>query len=189
MRALLLSLLFVLPGGAHAQQDVGLVSLAAGEVTFQDGAVKPFMRVREGDRFELGAGAQLRVIYFASSRQESWRGPAALRAGKGDSTAERGAAPVVSALPASAPQRLARIPELAQNGLFGGVRVRGLKPPLEDDASLREARATYERLRRELAPDDPTPDLFLYAALVRGPEPDSEEVKSLAARLREREKK
>jgi len=31
--------------------------------------------------------------------------------------------------------------------------------------------------------------LFLYAALVRGPEPDSPEVKSLAARLREREKK
>jgi hypothetical protein len=147
------------------------------------------MKVREGDRFELGAGAELRVVYFASARQESWRGPAALRAGKGGSTLERGAPPVVSALPASAPQRLARIPELAQNGLFGGVRVRGLKPPLEDDASLREARATYESLRRELPPDDPTPDLFLYAALVRGPEPDSAEVKSLAARLRERERK
>jgi hypothetical protein len=184
-----LALLIVFATAAHAQQDVGLVSLVSGEVGFQNGAAKPFMKVREGDRFQLGAGGELRLVYFASARQESWRGPAALRAGKGESAVERGAPPVVSALPASVPQRLARIPELAQTGLFGGVRVRGLKPPLEDDASLREARATYERLRRELAPDDPTPDLFLYAALVRGPEPDSEEVKSLAARLREREKK
>jgi len=184
-----LSLLFAFATLAHAQQDVGLVSLVSCKVAFQDGAAKAFMKVREGDRFELGTGSELRVVYFASARQESWRGPAALRAGKNESTIERGAPPGVSALPASVPQRLARIPELAQNGLFGGVRVRGLKPPLEDDASLREARATYERLRRELAPDDPTPDLFLYAALVRGPEPDSEQVKSLAARLREREKK
>jgi len=188
MRALI-SLLFAFLPTAHAQQDIGLVSLVAGEVAFQDGAARPFMKVREGDRFELGAGAELRLIYFASARQESWRGPAALRAGRRESALERGAPPLASTLPASVPQRLARIPELARNGLFGGVRVRGLKPPLEDDASLREARATYERLRRELPPDDPTPDLFLYAALARGPEPDAEEVKSLAARLREREKK
>src|SRR5262249_39741072 len=151
---------------AYAQQDVGLVSLASGGVTFQDGAVKPFMRMREGDRFQLGAGAELRLVYFSSARQESWRGPAALRSGKRESSLASGAPPQVIALPASAPQRLARIPELAGSGLFGGVRVRGLKPPLEDDASLREARATYEQLRRELPPDDPTPDLFLYAALV-----------------------
>jgi hypothetical protein len=31
------------------------------------------------------------------------------------------------------------------------------------------------------------PELFLYAALASGPEADSEEVKSLAARLRERQ--
>ena len=174
---------------ALAQEDVGLVSLATGAVAFQDGNAKPFMKVREGDRFELRAGAELRLVYFASARQESWRGPAALRAGKRESVVESGAAPKVSVLPASAPQRLARIPELYRDGVFGGVRVRGLKPPLEDDASLREARATYERLRRELPPDDPTPDLFLYGALARGPEPDSAEVKSLAARLQEREKK
>ena len=98
----------------------------------------------------------------------------------------------VSTLPASVPQRLARVPELAQNAVFGGVRVRGQKPPpsyagAETEDSLREARATYARMRRELPADDLTPELFLYAALVSGPDPDSEEAKSLAARLGERQ--
>src|SRR5262249_34963411 len=109
----LLGLLIAFAPAAYAQQDVGLVSLAAGEVGVQAGAAKPFMKVREGDRFELGAGAELRLIYFAGARQESWRGPAALRAGKQESTLERGSPPKVGTLPATAPQRLARIPELA----------------------------------------------------------------------------
>jgi hypothetical protein len=182
-------LLLLFWSAAQAQDDVGLVSLVAGEVSFQDGAAKPFMKVRQDDRFDLPAGAQLRLVYFASARQERWQGPARLRAGKRESTRLSGAPAEVSVLPAGAPQRLARIPQLAQNGLFGGVRVRGLKPPEETQESLREARATYERLLRELPADDATPELFLYAALIRGPDPDSEEVKSLAARLRERQKK
>jgi len=66
--------------------------------------------------------------------------------------------------------------------------VRGQRPPAatETEDSLREARATYARLRRELPADDLTPELFLYAALSAGPNPDSEEAKALAARLRER---
>jgi hypothetical protein len=181
-------LLLVQP--AHAQEDVGLVNLVAGEVAFQAGKAKAFMKVREGDRFDLPAGAQLRLIYFAGARQESWQGPASLRAGKRESAPLAGKPAAVTILPASVPQRLARIPELTQNALFGGVRVRGTKPPAgENEESLREARATYARLRRELPADDLTPELFLYAALASGPDPDSEEVKSLAARLRERQER
>jgi hypothetical protein len=44
-------------------------------------------------------------------------------------------------------------------------------------------------MRRDLPTDDLTPELFLYAALASGPDPQSAEVKSLAARLRERQKK
>jgi len=178
---------------AHAQDDVGLVNQVSGKVTYQSGAAKAYMKVREGDRFDLPAGAQLRLVYFASGRQESWQGPASLRAGKRESAPLAGKPAAVTILPASVPQRLARIPQLAQgNSVFGGVAVRGTKPAaaqVESEESLREARATYARLRRELPADDLTPELFLYAALVGGPDPDSEEVRSLAARLRERQER
>ena len=173
---------------ARAQDDVGLVDLVAGEVAYQAGKARAFMKVREGDRFEVAAGAQLRLIYFAGARQERWQGPARLSAGKRESVPLAGKAAEARVLPASVPQRLARIPELTRNALFGGVMVRRAKPPGAETAdSLREARATYARMRRELPADDLTPELFLYAALAAGPEADSEEVKSLAGELRERQ--
>jgi len=172
----------------QAQEDVGLVSLMAGEVALQGGTARAFMKVREGDRFELAPGAELRLVYFASARQERWQGPARLRAGKRESAPLAGKPAAVSTLPASAPQRLARIPDLAQSAQFGGVAVRRIPPPpLESDDSLREARETYARMRRALPADDLTPELFLYAALVAGPQADSDEVKMLAAKLRERQ--
>lgn len=190
MRTLLVALLlFGQP--AYAQQDVGLVTLVAGDVGYQVGPVRAYMKVREGDRFEVPAGGQLRLIYFTGARQENWQGPARLSAGKRESAALSGV-PEVSVLPASVPQRLARIPELAQNAVFGGVRVRG-KPPApattETEESLREARATYARLRRELPADDLTAELFLYAALAAGPDPEGDEARALAARLRERQQR
>ena len=192
MRYLLLGLFLLIPP-AQAQEDVGLVSLVAGEVSYQAGPVRAFMKVREGDRFELPPGAQLRLIYFTGARQEKWQGPAGLSAGKRESAALAGMPAEVSVLPASVPRRLARIPELAQNAVFGGVRVRG-KPPApaaatETEESLREARATYAGLRRQLPADDLTPELFLYAALAAGPDPDGEEARALAARLRERQQR
>ena len=178
---------------AAAQEDVGLVGAVTGEVVFQGGRARAYMKVREGDRFDVAADAQLRLIYFAGARQERWQGPASLQAGKRESAPLAGKPAEVVLLPTSVPQRLARIPQLAQgNSLFGGVAVRGAKPaavPVEGEESLREARATYARLRRELPADDLTPELFLYAALASGPDPDSEEVKSIAARLRERQKR
>lgn len=185
---------FLFVQSAQAQEDVGLVSFVTGDVVFQAGKTKAFMKVREGDRFDLPAGAQLRLIYLSGARQERWQGPASLRAGKRESAPLAGKPAEVTILPASAPQRLARIPDLTRSALFGGVVVRGQKPPdnvitAETEDSLREARATYARLRRELPTDDPTPELFLYAALASGPDRDSEEVRSLAARLRERQQR
>lgn len=189
MRHLLFALA-LLVRAAQAQDDVGLVNQVAGEVTYQSGAARAYMKVREGDRFDVPVGAQLRLIYFAGGRQERWQGPARIRAGKRESAALTGEPAEVTTLPASATQRLARIPELAHNAQFGGVAVRGSRPPpVETAESLREARATYARLRSALPADDLTPELFLYAALVGGPDPDSEEVKSLAARLRERQER
>src|SRR5258708_19715517 len=65
---------------AHAQADVGLVNLVTGDVSFvpqagQPGKVKAFMKVRNGDRFELPAGAHLLVVYFERSLQDRCQGP------------------------------------------------------------------------------------------------------------------
>lgn len=197
--------LLAAPAVAYAQTDVGLVNLAAGDVAYtsQSGPrakVTPFMKVREGDRFTLGAGAQLRVLYFQSGRQERFTGPASFTAGRQAGSAHSGSQPQVTSLPTGVPQRIARIPELLQNVKLGGVQLRGNRPPAKpDDANLREARALYERLRKELPKDDITPELFLYSTLsdyhrhddmrpvvdeMLRKQPDNEEVKALAAWVR-----
>jgi hypothetical protein len=191
-------------------EDVGLVNLVAGEVTFTaKGAtaekVKPFMKVRDGDRFQVAKGAQLRVVYFAGARQERWSGPASFRAARDASKPISGSPAEVVALPAGVPQRIARVPELVQNAQLGGVQLRSGKragpkgPRPQGEGALREARATYESLRAKLAADDITAELYLYAVLsehglrdeMRGlaqemqrKQPDNEEVKWLAKEVR-----
>jgi hypothetical protein len=194
-------------GVAQAQADIGLVNLVAGDVAFvpqagQAGKVKAFMKVREGDRFEIPAGGQLRVVYFDGSRQERWKGPAVFRAAKEQGSRISGAPAEVSVLPSGVPQRIARVPELLQNAKLGGVQVRGggaaRAGPKE---SLPEARAAYDKLRQELPADDITAELYLYSALndhqlydemaglvaeMQRKQPASDEVKSLAAWLEKR---
>jgi hypothetical protein len=157
------------------------------------------MRVREGDRFNLSAGAQLRVVFFEGARQERWVGPSSFRAARAQGEAISGGAAEVAQLPASAPQRIARIPELMQNAKLGGIRVRGgASNPGTNDApvsTLAEARATYQQLKQALPADDITPELYYYAALeehaqygemgavvaaMQRKQPGSEDVKALA---------
>ena len=70
---------------AYAASDVGLVRQLAGNVSYDSGSgsmqAKPYMKVRQGDRFSVAAGAQVQVIYFDSGRQESFAGPASFVAG------------------------------------------------------------------------------------------------------------
>jgi len=211
MRIWLLAALCAIPVLAHAQADVGLVNLVSGEVVFAAGGgpaakVTPFMKVREGDRFDLAAGAQLRVVYFEGARQERWQGPSSFRAARTEGTPLKGAVAEATRLPASVPGRIARVPELMQNAKLGGVQLRGLRPEMTamDLASLREARATYDRLKGELPRDDITAELFLYSALeeyrlydemrsvveeMERKQPQSEDVRSLAAYVKARSRR
>lgn len=167
-------------GALHAQAqtaDVGLVNLLNGDVSYvSEGAAsakaRPFMKVRQGDRFTLPAGAQLRVVYFQGGRQESWKGPASFRAGAQAGEQGSGANPEVSALPAGVPQKIAQVPELmqiAKLGRSGGVAVRGAgRPPrltAEQQAEVKSARDTYGKLRAQSSADDITPELYLYSVL------------------------
>lgn len=202
-----LPLIFLAGVSAAHAQDVGVVDRVSGEVTFsaagaKPGKVKPYMKVRAGDRFQIAAGAQVRVLYFEGARQERWAGPASFRAAKQGGKALSGSPAEVAALPAGVPQRIARVPELVRHAQLGGVQVRSGRAPggkADGAAGLHEARATYDSLRARLAKDDITPELYLYAVLsehglrdemnrvaqeMRRRQPDNEEVKWLAKELR-----
>jgi len=212
MRARLAIVLMALGGAAYAQgADVGLVNLVAGEVSFAPlagapGKVQAFMKVRDGDRINVAAGAQVRVVYFEGARQERWQGPASFRAGRTAGEPISGTPAEVAKLPAGVPQRIARVPELMQNAKLGGIQVRGgqARPqpagPDQQEA-LREAHATYRQMRTEMPGDDITPELYLYAALhdyllyeemkavvaeMLRRQPGSEDVKALEAWVRSR---
>jgi hypothetical protein len=162
-------------GGAAA--DAGLINQLSGEVTYTSGAsgstkARPFMKVREGDRFTLHAGAQARIVYFQGGRQEAYAGPATLIVGAQASQQQSGPAPQVSRLPAGVPQKIAQTPELVQIarlGRSGGVTVRGAQPAQrlspQAQAELRHARQTYEEMRKAAAANDIVPEQYLYAVL------------------------
>ena len=161
---------------AFAADDVGLVNQLSGDVSYTSGSntakAKAFMKMREGDRFSIPAGAQLRIVYFDGGRQESYTGPAALTAGTKASQQHSGAQPKVTALPAGVPQKIAQTPELiqiARLGRSGGVAVRGAQEQQrltpQAQAEVRQARQTYEQMRKSAAANDIVPEQYLYAVL------------------------
>ncbi len=163
-------------GSAFADADVGLINNLAGSASYTSGGTKAqakaYMKVRQGDRFSLAAGAQLRLVYFKGGRQESFTGPASFTVGAEQSSVESGAAPQVTTLPSGVSRKIAQTPELiqiARLGRSGGVAVRGVGyPPRltpQQQAEVRQARQTYEQLRKSSPADDITPELYLYSVL------------------------
>ncbi len=166
----LCGLMLALMGTVYAQEaDVGLVQQLSGEVTYSGGKARAYMKMRQGDRYSLSAGAQLRVVYFRNGRQETWRGPAVFRSGIEHGDALSGTVYEVANLPLDVPQKIQRIPDLIQMARLGGVTVRGLQPKQrpnpEQQAEIAAARATYVDLRRRLPQEDITPELYLFTVL------------------------
>lgn len=170
----LMSVVMSVAPSAQAQQDVGLVSAVSGDVTYQSSTgiaakVQAFMRVREGDRIRLPAGAQIRVVFLNSSRQERWLGGAEFQAGRDAGVPIAGKPAEVTQLPAGAGQHMTRIPALVHNAKLGGIQLRGgipHRPTAEQqDAAVREARRNYEQLRQAMPADDITPEWYLCSIL------------------------
>jgi len=164
--------------GAGAQSsDVGLLNQLSGEVAYtgQGGAqskAQAFMKVRQGDRFTLPAGAQLRVVYFNGSRQETWKGPASFKAGTQQSEALSGQVAEAAQLPSGVAQKIAQVPNLVQIaklGRSGGIAVRGGGKPgrlsSEQLAELTEARGNYTQMRQKAPAEDITPEFYYYSVL------------------------
>jgi hypothetical protein len=163
-------------GAVSAADDVGLINHLTGDVSFTSAGAsakaRAYMKIREGDRFILPAGAQMRVVYFESGRQESFSGPAGFTAGARQSAVQAGAQPQVTSLPSGVSQKISQTPELiqiAKLGRSGGVAVRGMgreqRLTPQQQAEVRQAHQTYEQLRKSAAADDITPELYLYAVL------------------------
>lgn len=163
---------------AGAQSSVvGLVNQLSGEVPYasQGGAqskAQAFMKVRQGDRFTLPAGAQLRVVYFNGSRQETWKGPASFKAGTQQSEAVSGQVAEAIQLPSGVAQKIAQVPNLiqiAKLGRSGGIAVRGGGRPgrlsSEEQAEVSQAKATYTQMRQKAPAEDITPELYVYSVL------------------------
>lgn len=211
--AMSLALGMVCQSVARAQDavDVGLVNQMAGAITYLAGngagtgmPARAFMRVRLGDHFTVAEGATLRLIYFSSGRQESWQGPARLRAGRLGSELQSGQPPAVVALPVSVPQRMARVPDLVQGARLGGIVVRGGargRTTAAVSPELERARGLYRTMREETSADDVTPELYLLSVLqehgqldeiefiareMLKRQPDTPEVKELAKWAQER---
>ena len=158
---------------ASAQADVALVNRVSGEASYTSASssanpVTAFIRVRDGDRFTLARGAQVRVVYMQGGRQETWTGPASFRAGEKQSEAVRGK-PELSQLPVMVAVKMGRIPNLMQSARLGGVTVRGGARPVP---------LTAEEV-------DVAPEIFLFSVLQEYGQFD--ELKALAQEMRRRQ--
>jgi len=163
-------------------KDVGLVTSVKGKVSYwsqeagREAEAQSFMKVRVGDRFRLEEGSTIRIVFFETSTQETWTGPAIFRVGEKGSEPEAGgmAKPEIVPLPSGAGQKIERIPALLRKaGLAraGGMQVRGALPQEEREPLERppydpkESEAKYREMKARAEHDDIAPELFLLGIL------------------------
>ena len=196
---------------AWAATDVGLINHLQGDVVYQGSSAvgtkaSPFMKVREGDKFTVPAGAVLRIVYFEGGRQETWKGPASFKADAKAGEAVSGT-PQVSQLPGGVPGKLSQtadVIQIARLASAGGVIVRGgkLKPTPAQVAEVAQAKKTYDSWKATAAADDITPELYLYTVLqeyllyddmqavvkaLQDKQPNSQEVKDIVSWVKSRQ--
>lgn len=151
---------------AAPASEVGLITAVSGNVKWQEGktvasALKPFVKVREGDRLMLEGIARLQVVYFEGGRQETWLGAGALEVGNVSSTALKGGLrPEVRMLPPILVRQLSKTPSLDGNVKSGMIRMRSI--PSND--RLKTAEKNYAELRKQADPGDRNPELYLLAS-------------------------
>lgn len=170
---LLIAFVGSLVGGIALAQDaggdVGLVNSLQGDVSYQgkEGPARKaqaYMRLRHGDKVTVAAGAAIRISYTTANRQESWTGPSSFVATSTGGEVLKGNKPEIVQLPAAVPQKLARVSELMNTSRVGGLVVRSVKAQsASSKEEVAEAVAAYESMRAKAAPNDVTPELFLYS--------------------------
>ena len=142
------------------------------------------MKVRRGDRLMLPEAGSLTLLYFASGRQETWKGPGTLIAGDTESAAAGGeqppSPPEVKILPVKASRQMAGAPpvllpaSLSKSGVIQTMAPTCPAPekaaapaPLsgESQRKVKEAEMLYQELKKGAAADDVTPELYFFGVL------------------------
>lgn len=187
--AVFIALLTATVAAQTSLPDVGLITRLSGEATYwnkdenkKPAKVQAFMKVRRGDHLKLPAAASLTLLYFASGRQETWKGPATLMAGDTESAAvgdqKTSPQPEVKILPAKATKQMAGAPlplTPASTSKSGVIQTMGPKcapaaktaVPLSSEAQrkIKEAEKAYQDLKKSAAADDITPEFYFLGVL------------------------
>jgi hypothetical protein len=187
--ALFTSFLTATAAAQTSLPDVGLITKLSGEATYWNNGenqnpakVRAFMKVRRGDHLKLPAAASLTLLYFASGRQETWKGPATLMAGNQESQVLGGKQPApqpeVKIFPARATQQMAGAPlhlPPASINKSGVIQTMGPRcetapktaAPLSSEAQrkIKAAEKVYRDLKKVAAADDVTPELYFFGVL------------------------
>lgn len=161
----LVVLLVFLSAGAAAV-EVGLVTAVSGSVQLQEekspaSELKPFVKVREGDRLTLQGKSRLQVVFFDGGRQETWQGTGALEVGSVSSKAVKGGVQAeVRTLPAILVKQLSKTPSPDGSVKSGMIRMRSL--PAVD--TLESVERNYAALRKQVEAGERSPELYLLAS-------------------------
>jgi hypothetical protein len=175
--------------------DVGLVTKLTGKATYwnkeekKPGQVQAFMKVRQGDQFKVAKDSAMTLLFFASGRQETWKGPAALKAGDAASEAKGGknaAAPEVKMMPTAAIKMIAAAPFIPARvgatpvmekapGRSGAIQTMAPvckvppKGPSPEEArkAIKQAQVVYRDLKKKAGPGDFTPELYFLGVMAK----------------------
>ncbi len=180
------AVLLALASAGVSAAEVGLVTAVSGNVKLQEektaaSELKPFVKVREGDRLTMEGASRLQVVYFEGGRQETWQGAGALEVGNGSSKTIKGSLqPEIKTLPAILVKQLSKTPSPDGNVKTGMIRMRSI-PPYD---RLETVEKNYAEMRSQADASDRTPELYLLASYYELREFDK--LEALLGRLNEK---
>lgn len=161
-----LGVLLVFLSANAAAVEVGLVTAVSGKVLLQEekspaSELKPFVKVREGDRLTLQGKSRLQVVFFDGGRQETWQGVGALEVGSVSSKSVKGGVQAeVRTLPAILVKQLSKTPSPDGSVKSGMIRMRSLSAV----DTLESLERNYAALRKQVEAGDRSPELYLLAS-------------------------
>jgi hypothetical protein len=150
---------------ALAIGDVALITALDGKVERVTSAgpspIEAFVKLKDGDRLTLSKDASVRLVYFGSGRQETWRGNGKLLVQPVQSEATGLPPAEVKMLSSLVVRQIAKTPSLDSQGRAGVTRLRAVGAP---DA-LGKLEAEYDRMRIEGGGKDLNAEIFLLSGL------------------------
>ncbi len=154
-------LVWTLACGVAVANEVGLVTAVTGSVVLRGhnsaaGDLKPFVKLRAGDRLTLRE-ARVQMVFFDGGLQETWQGAGEVEAGATSSRLLQGSLQGESrTLSPILVKQLSRTPDGSGGSKTGMIRLRSLAP----SETLETLERNYGELRATAAADDLAPELY-----------------------------